>query len=53
MSQFYIVKQYRNLKRYDTSSNSILTFGTGELGYDRPNGTRKIDPSYAISVVYI
>ena len=26
---------------------------TGELGYDRLNGTRKIDPSYAKSVIYI
>ena len=26
---------------------------TGELGYDRLNGTRKIGPSYAKSVIYI
>ena len=26
---------------------------TGELGYDRLNGTRKIGPSYAKFVVYI
>ena len=26
---------------------------TGELGYDRLNGTRKIGPSYGKSVVYI
>ena len=26
---------------------------TGELGYDRLNGTRKIGPSYTKSVVYI
>ena len=26
---------------------------TGELGYDRLNGTRKIGPSYAKSIVYI
>ena len=26
---------------------------TDELGYDRLNGTRKIGPSYAKSVVYI
>ena len=26
---------------------------TGELGYDRLNGTRQIGPSYAKSVVYI
>ena len=30
-----------------------LSLSTGELGYDRLNGTRKIDPSYAKSVVYI
>ena len=28
-------------------------YNTGELGYDRLNGTRKIGPSYAKSVVYI
>ena len=28
-------------------------YGTGELGYDRLNGTRKIGLSYAKSVVYI
>ena len=33
----------------DTISNT----NTGELGYDRLNGTRKIGPSYAKSVVYI
>ena len=27
--------------------------GTGELGYDRLNGARKIGPSYAKFVVYI
>ena len=26
---------------------------TGELGYDRLNGTRKIGPSYAKYVIYI
>ena len=26
---------------------------TGELGYDRLDGTKKIGPSYAKSVVYI
>ena len=25
----------------------------GELGYDRLNGTRKIGPSYAKSIIYI
>ena len=30
-----------------------LTYTTGELGYDGLNGTRKIGPSYAKSVVYI
>ena len=28
-------------------------FNTGELGYDGLNGTRKIGPSYAKSVIYI
>ena len=28
-------------------------YSTGELGYDRLNGTRKIGPSYAKSVIYI
>ena len=28
-------------------------FDTGELGYDLLNGTRKIGPSYAKSVVYM
>ena len=32
---------------------SLDTAGTGELGYDRLNGTRKIGPSYAKSVLYI
>ena len=27
-------------------------FSTGELGYDRLNGTRKIGPSYARSIVH-
>ena len=31
----------------------IFIIYTGELGYDRLNGTRKIGPSYAKSVVYI
>ena len=39
------------------SSESILResflMNTGELGYDRLNGTRKIGPSYAKSVIYI
>ena len=30
-----------------------IFINTGELGYDRLNGTRKIGPSYAKSVVYI
>ena len=28
-------------------------YSTGEIGYDRLNGTRKIGPSYPKSVVYI
>ena len=31
----------------------IVIDTTGELGYDRLNGTRKIGPSYAKSVIYI
>ena len=31
---------------------TVYTY-TGELGYDGLNGTRKIGPSYAKSVVYI
>ena len=33
--------------------SSYEYFTTGELGYVRLNGTRKIGPSYAKSVVYI
>ena len=36
-----------------TCSNNNDNNNTGELGYDRLNGTRKIGPSYAKSVVYI
>ena len=38
------------------SSQTILLLAlnsTGEFGYDGLNGTRKIGPSYAKSVVYI
>ena len=37
------------------SHTGVLTYfeGTGELGYDGLNGTRKIGPSYAKSVVYL
>ena len=36
------------------ATNSIrVNYSTGELGYDGRNGTRKIGPSYAKSVVYI
>ena len=34
-------------------SINLLLINTGELGYDGLNGTRKIGPSYAKSVVYI
>ena len=43
-------------KLFDLSCNSPRQprfNGTGELGYDRLNGTRKIGPSYAKSGVYI
>ena len=32
---------------------TLKLHNTGELGYDGLNGTRKIGPSYAKSVVYI
>ena len=43
---------------YSLSSMNIIVgkgaiSNTGELGYDRLNGTREIGPSYAKSVVYI
>ena len=31
----------------------IIFITTGELGYDGLNGTRKIGPSYAKSVIYV
>ena len=34
-------------------NNNNNNNNTGELGYDRLNGTRKIGPSYAKSVIYI
>ena len=40
----------------DWSNFTLAKFAytyTGELGYDRLNGTRKIGPSYAKSAVYI
>ena len=37
-----------------TPTGKSMTYGcTGELGYDGLNGTRKIGPSFAKSVVYI
>ena len=36
-----------------TSYHVSVLYNTGELGYDRLNGIRKIGPSYAKSVVYI
>ena len=36
---------------YNITCDHNLT--TGELGYDGLNGTRKIGPSYAKSVIYI
>ena len=41
-----------NRGRLPSVEASVLTT-TGELGYDGLNGTRKIGPSYAKSVVYI
>ena len=41
-------------RRYGCDTHLFITkYSTGELGYDRLNGTRKIGPSYAKSVVYI
>ena len=42
-----MVTEKNNVDNYNHNNN------TGELGYDRLNGTRKIGPSYAKSVVYI
>ena len=39
------------MKLYKDLSGAVDN--TGEFGYDRLNGTRKIGPSYAISVIYI
>ena len=37
----------------ESSVYFIYFYYTGELGYDRVNGTRKIGQSYAKSVIYI
>ena len=40
--------------RPDDSIDYLVSYAyTGELGYDRLIGTRKIGPSYAKSVIYI
>ena len=55
---------YRHLKYVDSSIRSVTMtalgagidlyiYNTGELAYDRLNGTRKIGLSYAKSVIYI
>ena len=36
-----------------SEKSKIRNSGTGELGYDRLNGTRKVGLSYAKSAVYI
>ena len=41
------------LKFDGVPENNDKSLCTGELGYDRLNGTRKIGPSYAKSVIYI
>ena len=38
---------------YTCSESQVNNASTGELGYDGLNGTRKIGPSYAKSVIYI
>ena len=61
-----VQKPHTNLKRFGNRAlcayapylwnmlpNNIKDTDTGELGYDRLNGTRKIGPSYSKSVVYI
>ena len=45
-------------KKWSPEKGAIITglgvqMSTGDLGYDRLNGTRKIGPSCAKSVVYI
>ena len=47
MKVFKVGREIMNLFKRAFNGN------TGELGYDRLNGTRKIGPSYAKSVVYI
>ena len=47
MTEFYILH-----KMYYTRENDSTT-NTGKLGYDGLDGTRKIGPSYAKSVIYI
>ena len=42
-------EQIETVQMHDADQYSY----TGELGYDRLNGTTKIGPSYAKSVVYI
>ena len=37
----------------DFENSKAIDIATGELGYDRLNGTRKIGPSYAKFVAYI
>ena len=50
MSHFFVCKHRKSEKPRDLIRFMVYT---GELGYDRFNGTRKIGPSYAKSVVCI
>ena len=49
------VEGWFSKKSKDAGSTGMsnLFYYTGELGFDRPNGTRKIGSLYAKSVVYI
>ena len=44
-------KSTHSIKICFTVTEDVLQLYTGELGYDRLNGTRKIGPSYAKSVI--
>ena len=48
-------KKKKKKKKNDNNNNNNNNNdnNTGKLGYDRLNGTRKIGPSYAKSIVYI
>ena len=51
--RFLLFVRDKNKIRVDANRHWLSRKGTGELGYDGLNGTRKIGPSYAKSVIYI